>query len=49
MDKAEAINIAQKYAGAVKANYNKRFIPGRGNGSFSSDFTIDIYALTGKK
>ena len=45
MDKADAINIAQKYAGAVKANYNyiKIILFGSyAKGNFNEDSDIDI-------
>ena len=45
MDKADAINIAQKYAGAVKANYNyiKIILFGSyAKANFNEDSDIDI-------
>lgn len=45
MDKADALNIAQRYAGAIKANYNctKIFLFGSyAKGNFNEDSDIDI-------
>ena len=45
MDKADAVNIAQKYASAVKANYNfiKIILFGSyAKGNFNDDSDIDI-------
>lgn len=48
MDKADAINIAQKYAGAVKINYNyiKMILFGSyAKGNFNDDSDIDIAVI----
>jgi predicted nucleotidyltransferase len=48
MDKADAINIAQKYAGVVKANYNYSKIILFGSyakGNFNDDSDIDIAVI----
>jgi predicted nucleotidyltransferase len=48
MDKTEAVNIAQKYAGAVKANYNyiKIILFGSyAKGNFNDDSDIDIAVI----
>ncbi len=48
MDKADAVNIAQKYAGAVKANYNyiKIILFGSyAKGNFNEDSDIDIAVI----
>ena len=48
MDKADAIDIAQRYAGAVKANYNyiKIILFGSySKGNFNDDSDIDIAVI----
>jgi uncharacterized protein len=48
MDKADAVNIAQKYAGAVKANYNyiKIILFGSyAKGNYNDDSDIDIAVI----
>ncbi len=48
MDKADALNIAQKYAGAVKANFNyiKIILFGSyAKGNFNDDSDIDIAVI----
>ena len=48
MDKAEAVNIAQRYAGAVKANYNyiKIILFGSyAKGNYNDDSDIDIAVI----
>ncbi|HAQ18112.1 MAG TPA: nucleotidyltransferase [Prolixibacteraceae bacterium] len=48
MDKADAVNIAQRYAGAVKANYNyiKIILFGSyAKGNFNDDSDIDIAVI----
>ena len=48
MDKADAIDIAQRYAGAVKANYNyiKIILFGSyAKGNFNDDSDIDIAVI----
>jgi len=48
MDKADALNIAQKYAGAVKANFNYTKIILFGSyakGNFNDDSDIDIAVI----
>ena len=48
MDKADAVNIAQRYAGAVKANYNyiKIILFGSyAKGNYNDDSDIDIAVI----
>jgi predicted nucleotidyltransferase len=48
VDKTDALNIAQKYAGAVKANYNNIRIILFGSyakGNFNDDSDIDIAVI----
>jgi uncharacterized protein len=48
MDKTDALNIAQRYAGAIKANYNYSKIILFGSyakGNFNEDSDIDIAVI----